>query len=131
MSELCNCIFFSSSLGSRKEKRIRPHLNETAQSRSATKAKSKQTLLIILYRSSQAAMAALCVICCLPLHCPSTTSAFNPVLGCPRPQRQPSPRVHPRPAAVPVPALPHAAGDTNGFGDRYGFGGFPSLSCES
>lgn len=87
MSELCNCIFFSLSLGGRKEKRIRPRLNETAQSRSTSEAKSKQTMLIILYHSSPATAAALCVLCCLPSHfClqpPSRlSSAFTP--GAPK-----------------------------------------------
>lgn len=62
MSELCNCIFFSLSLGGRKEKLIRPRLNETAQPRSAGEAKSKQTTLIILYHSSPATAAAVCVL---------------------------------------------------------------------
>lgn len=62
MSELCNCIFFSLSLGGRKEKRIRPRLNETAQSCSASEAQSKQTMLIILYHSSPATAAAMCVL---------------------------------------------------------------------
>lgn len=83
MSELCNCIFFSLSLGGREEKRIRPHLNETAQSRTTSKARSKQTMLIILYHSSPATAAALCVLCYLPPHfCfqppARLTSAFTP-----------------------------------------------------
>lgn len=106
MSELCNCVFFSSSLGSRKEKQFRPRLNETAQSSSATEAKSKQTALIILYRGSPATAAALCGMCCLPLHCPFANSAFSPRWaalgpsgslhpGCPRGQRLPPAQRYP------------------------------------
>lgn len=81
MSELCNCIFFSLSLGGRKEKRIRTRLNETAQSRSASEAKVNKPRSLF-YITAPWLLQQPC-LCCLPPHfcfqpAARLSSAFTP-----------------------------------------------------